>query len=153
MSVKLTHQEEIDLLNRKLVGLASLLEKQSIFVRQLKRRVDGVLDSTSEEKKDTLNWLSSKIKEFETLEAEYDVMKAHFEEIHPKFYNKLNEHCPNLNHKDMRLAAFIKMRFTNQEIAFLLNISHNGIKKAIQRLRKKLKMSERESLREFIINV
>ncbi|NRA11511.1 MAG: hypothetical protein HRT57_06125 [Crocinitomicaceae bacterium] len=77
-------------------------------------------------------------------------MKVHFEEIHPDFYRCLNELNSSLTHKDLRLAAFLKMRLTNKEIALLLSISLAGAKKAIQRLRKKLFLKKDDNLRKII---
>ena len=47
--------------------------------------------------------------------------------------------------------ALLKMNLTSKEIANILNISNDGIKKARYRLRKKLNLSTEESLQEIVI--
>ena len=54
---------------------------------------------------------------------------------------------------DLRLAALLKMNLSSKEIASVLNITMEGVKKARQRFRKKLKISSDESLEKFIIQL
>ncbi len=45
----------------------------------------------------------------------------------------------------------MKMNLTSKEIANILNISNDGIKKARYRLRKKLDLETKDSLEEFVM--
>ncbi|MEW7289154.1 helix-turn-helix transcriptional regulator [Aquimarina sp. 2304DJ70-9] len=83
----------------------------------------------------------------------YQLFKAHFEEVHPLFYKKLLVMNKDLSNNDLKLAAFLKMNFNNTEISFFMGISIAGVKKAIQRLRKKLGLQPKESLRQFIFTI
>ncbi|WP_299212173.1 hypothetical protein [uncultured Aquimarina sp.] len=83
----------------------------------------------------------------------YQLFKAHFEEVHPLFYRKLLALNKDLSNNDLKLAAFLKMNFNNSEISFFMGISIAGVKKAIQRLRKKLGLQPVASLRQFIFMI
>ena len=61
----------------------------------------------------------------------------YFEEEHKDFNAKAQQQVPNITPNDLRLIVLIKMNLTSKEIANILNISANGIKKARQHLRKK----------------
>jgi hypothetical protein len=143
-------KDKIDSLNRKVVTLSSLNELQTDLIKQFQGKIENALKGSAKEQHDMLHWLNTEMKKNQGMQSEYNLMKVHFEEIHPEFYQNLMKVGDSLNDKDMRLAAFIKMRFNNLEIAFLLNLSHDGIKKAIQRLRKKLHLAPSEKLRELI---
>lgn len=146
----LDQTDKIDALNRKVVALSALVESQTNLVNRFQKKVDKGLKGPLKEQRDTLLWLNVEMKKYQEMETDFNLMKVHFEEVHPLFYDKLKEKGDSLNYKDMRLATFVKMRLTNPEIAFLLNLTHDGIKKAIQRLRKKLNLGASENLREFI---
>ena len=54
---------------------------------------------------------------------------------------------------DLRLAALLKMNLSSKEIASVLNITMEGVKKARQRFRKKLELSSEDSLENFVIQL
>jgi tetratricopeptide (TPR) repeat protein len=76
-----------------------------------------------------------------------------FEEVHPDFFSRVAATCPGLSPNDYRLMALIKMNLSSKEIANILCISIPGIKKARQRLRKKLGIESGDSLEEAIITL
>jgi DNA-binding CsgD family transcriptional regulator len=51
------------------------------------------------------------------------------------------------------LMSLLKMNLSSKEIANILNISMEGVKKARYRLRKKLNLSTEESLQELVIEL
>jgi tetratricopeptide (TPR) repeat protein len=78
---------------------------------------------------------------------------TYFEEVHKDFNTKAQQQFPNITSKDLRLMALIKMNLSSKEIANILNISGNGIKKARQRLRKKMELELTDSLETVIIAI
>lgn len=149
----MSNQQKIDSLNRKIVSLSAYVDSKNIFLERISQKMEEVISSNNRNNLDLLKVLVSEIRSHIESQSEFDNMKFHFEEVHPRFYKKLSSINSDLTHKDLRLCAFLKMQFTNKEIAFLLNISHDGIKKAIQRLRKKLKVKEKDNLRTLIFSL
>lgn len=64
--------------------------------------------------------------------------KSLFETTHPGFFDELILRYPNMSENNLRLFTFSKLNLSNQSIAHLLGISLDGVKKAKQRLRKKI---------------
>ncbi|MGB5236435.1 MAG: LuxR C-terminal-related transcriptional regulator, partial [Flavobacteriaceae bacterium] len=60
---------------------------------------------------------------------------------------------PEITKNELRLMALLKMNLSSKEIATILNISSEGIKKARYRLRKKLDISSEESLQEMVLSL
>lgn len=54
------------------------------------------------------------------------------------FFTNLKEQFPELSTGDMRLAAIMKLRLSQSEIAAMMGISEDSVKKAKQRLKGKL---------------
>nr|WP_299172073.1 transcriptional regulator [uncultured Allomuricauda sp.] len=77
----------------------------------------------------------------------------YFEEVHKDFNSKVAKKYPEITPNELRLMALIKMNLSSKEIANILNISIPGIKKARQRLRKKMDLSTSDSLENAVLNI
>lgn len=77
----------------------------------------------------------------------------YFEEVHKDFNGKVKRKYPQITSNELRLLALLKMNLTSKEIANILNISQEGIKKARYRLRKKLDISTEESLQDLVMTL
>ena len=76
-----------------------------------------------------------------------------FDEVHRGFNESVKQNFPGITSNELRLMALLKMNLTSKEIASILNISHDGIKKARYRLRKKLNINSDESLTDLIVSI
>jgi tetratricopeptide (TPR) repeat protein len=92
-----------------------------------------------------------------------DMMKAHimtdkawkefkklFDKVHPVFFAVVNSRFQNLTETDLRLLALVKLRLNNLEMAVMLGITVEGVKKSKQRLRKKSGVPEENNLDEVV---
>ena len=77
----------------------------------------------------------------------------YFEEVHKDFNENIKRKYPQLTSNELRLLALLKMNLTSKEIASILNISSEGIKKARYRLRKKLDITTEESLQDLVMTL
>ncbi|SHH36617.1 tetratricopeptide repeat protein [Winogradskyella jejuensis] len=83
----------------------------------------------------------------------WENFSKYFEQVHKGFNNKAQEQYPSVTKNDLRLMALLKMNLSSKDIANILNISSDGIKKARQRLRKKMGLDSSESLEATIIGI
>ena len=60
------------------------------------------------------------------------------ENSHTTYIERLKEENPRLTAYELRLCSYMKSNLTNKEIATILNIQPESVKKAKQRLRRKL---------------
>ena len=77
----------------------------------------------------------------------------YFEEVHEDFFGRIKQRFPDISSNELRLMALLKMNLSSKEIANILNISPEGIKKARYRLRKKLNLNSDESLQGLILKI
>lgn len=70
----------------------------------------------------------------------WDEFKKLFTKVHSGFFSKLRNKFPNLTDTDTRLLALVKLGLNNREMANMLGITLEGIKKSKQRLRKKMQL-------------
>jgi tetratricopeptide (TPR) repeat protein len=83
----------------------------------------------------------------------WDRFNSYFEDLHKGFEDKIREIAPDVSKSELRLISLLKMNLNSQEVASVLNISQEGIKKARYRLRKKLGLETGGSLEEFLTQI
>jgi tetratricopeptide (TPR) repeat protein len=86
-------------------------------------------------------------------ERAWENFQSYFEDLHKGFDDKIRSIAPEISKSELRLIALLKMDLNSHEIASVLNISQEGIKKARYRLRKKLGLETSESLEDFLSSV
>ncbi|MDP9959123.1 helix-turn-helix transcriptional regulator [Chryseobacterium lathyri] len=74
-----------------------------------------------------------------------------FKELYPEFYDNLTSKYQNLTLNDMKLCAFIKLNFSNKEIAEYDHISLRTVESKKYRLRKKLNLSGDIDFNKWVI--
>ena len=80
-------------------------------------------------------------------------LEIHFEKIHPSFFVNLKKQFPDLAQNEIELCMFYKMNMKNKEIKTITYKTDNTLKKARQRLRKKLRLEKDDLLSDFITNI
>ena len=83
----------------------------------------------------------------------WENFSKYFEQVHKGFNEKAQQKFPAVTSNDLRLMALLKMNLSSKEIANILNISNDGIKKARQRLRKKMELDSNDSLEAIVIAI
>jgi tetratricopeptide (TPR) repeat protein len=83
-------------------------------------------------------------------ENSWERFQSYFEDLHKGFDDKIKNIAPEISQGELRLIALLKMNLNSHEIASVLNISQEGIKKARYRLRKKLRIQTSESLEDHL---
>lgn len=76
-----------------------------------------------------------------------------FNQMHQDFVHELHQRHPHITGNDNRLCCFIRMGFSNAEIASILNVTVNGVEQSKYRLKKKLGLDKEASLNEYIWNL
>lgn len=84
---------------------------------------------------------------------EWSRFKLHFDSVHPHFFVRLKELCPDLTENDLRLCAYISIGMRAKQIAEMLNVSPDSINSNRYRLRKKFGLLRGQSLDDYIRKV
>ncbi len=83
-------------------------------------------------------------------EDDWKHFRVLFDQVHPGFFMRLKEKMPDLTPAETRLLALTKLQLASREMASMLGISYESIKKSRQRLRKKVNLHEEGSLDELV---
>ena len=80
----------------------------------------------------------------------WDEFKKLFSRVHTTFFYNLRHAYDNLSGTDVRLLALIKLKLNNREMSGMLGITVDGVKKAKQRLRKKMLLLESDEIEDIV---
>ncbi len=137
-------KETIELKNRELVSKALILTTQKEKNARLAQKLKKVNTKQVDE-------LKAVIDELQTEDTVYlKEFQVRFNEVHQNFYTNLKADFPNLTTGELNLAAFLKLQLSSKEIAILTNTTKAGINVSRSRLRKKLKMDNKDNFIDFL---
>ena len=80
----------------------------------------------------------------------WDTFRRTFENVYPLFFKRIKAAHPKLTEYDVRLCTYIMVGVDNKQIAMLLNVLPESLKKSRTRLRKKLGISADVNLAEYL---
>lgn len=83
----------------------------------------------------------------------WDSFRKLFNKVHAGFFEKIKMQYPNLTSADARILSLIKLALSNNEMANMLGITIEGIKKSKQRLRKKMELGKDDSLEAIVTGI
>jgi len=84
-------------------------------------------------------------------EKDWKIYLSYFEKVHEGFMERVMATFPELTPAELRLFLLLKQEADSKEIANILGVSPNTVKKSRQRLRKKLELSEMDDLDKFVL--
>ena len=142
---------ELNFKKKELTTHALHLAKKNEFLESLKGKAES-LKSSGDTKRGYQQLISSINFDLQD-DDNWEKFSQSFEEVHQGFNKAAVEKFPALTSNDLRLLALLKMNLSSKEMANILNISIPGIKKARQRLRKKMNLDTKESLGKAVLDI
>ncbi|MEO8150593.1 MAG: hypothetical protein ABI723_23380 [Bacteroidia bacterium] len=84
-------------------------------------------------------------------DADWHAFKSRFDKAYPGYLVRLRTMYDTISEAEERLFIFIKLNLKSKEIAAIVGISTESVKKTRTRLRKRLELSEEIDLEEYIL--
>lgn len=104
----------------------------------------------SPERVETLNRLSTARL---VTDEDWEAFKQLYTRVHPRFMLRMKELYAGITQAELRLAALITLQLSSKEIAAMLGISTESVKKARQRLRRRMELDTEQDLDETLVKV
>ena len=73
-----------------------------------------------------------------------------FKEVHPSFVTELKKRYPELSEGDLRMATYIRVGLSGKQIARMLLLQPDSVKKNRQRLRRRMRLAPDVSLEDAL---
>ena len=131
----------------KLKKMISSLHEKSAFIEELEQEIEKL--SKKAEKENIEEKIRILRKTRILTEEDWEDYYRVFNEIYPLFFTNI-ENYRELSQGDKRQLIFLKLGLSQKEIAFLMGISPEGVKRARQRLAKKIGLKDAGELKDYI---
>ena len=139
--------EELKLKRRELFSKVNFISQRNDYLNNIRDQLNGDLNNFQ-----NLKNIKREIKNITTSEKAYDEFDKMFSQVYPKFYKRLNK-VAKLSQTDLRLASYIKMNHTNNEISRISGISMRSVESQRYRLSKKLNLDKGQDLNNYILEI
>jgi tetratricopeptide (TPR) repeat protein len=138
-------QQQLAFARQDLINYTQELKDKNEVLEQLRNELNKENDQT-----DRTNNINKLLGATILTEDDWKKFRALFEKVYPGFFISLKDKMPDLTATDTRLLALTKLQLPPKDMASMLGVSYDAIKKARQRLRKKINLPEEGGLDELV---
>ena len=139
---------ELNQKNRELVSKTNFIIQRNDYLKNLQKKIH----ISEKEEQNSSKMISKELNKLINSEKSYEEFDKMFVNVYPDFYKRLNQIC-KLSQTDLRLASYIKMNHTNNEIADISGISIRTVESQRYRLTKKLNLAKNQDLNSFLMSL
>ena len=139
---------ELNQKNRELVSKTNFIIQRNDYLKNLQKKIH----ISEKEEQNSSKMISKELNKLINSEKSYEEFDKMFVNVYPDFYKRLNQIC-KLSQTDLRLASYIKMNHTNNEIADISGISIRTVESQRYRLTKKLNLDKNQDLNSFLMSL
>ena len=136
--------------NRELVSMMLQSSQKEKLLEELQHNLGKLSTSKIHSLKILAEELNGKIKSMQEVDTDWQVLKTHFEEVHPNFFRTLHTRHPILSQNDLRICAYIRINLSSKDIARLVHISDRSVQTAKYRIKKKMQLPSELDLVRYI---
>ena len=142
------YKKEIEFKKKELASQTLHLVKKNTFLQELKDNLERI-HSSPDLFKIQFRRIVMLLKKENADDKDWEVFKSYFSEVHDDFDRKLASVYEGISEKELRVAALIKMKLSNKEIAAMLNVMPESVIKSKYRLKKKLNLDKETDLYQY----
>ena len=146
------YQEDIESKNKKLAKISLMLSQQNHtleYYGQALKKMKSL--STYADCKPILQEMEKMLRLYDPDQI-WQEFSVHFEELHPRFFQRLQSRYPNLTPNESRICALLFLNMSNKEIASITHRSARTVEAVIYQIRKKLSIPLSERTQSFLLN-
>ncbi|MCB9294384.1 MAG: tetratricopeptide repeat protein [Lewinellaceae bacterium] len=142
-------QRELDHKKQELATQVLHLCRKNEMLQNIQNELTALPGSNAPDRK--AKSLARQISRSLESDEDWEAFLESFRSVHRDFFDQLAREYPTLTTGEVRLASLMKLNLSTKEIATLLNITAEGVKKARYRLRKKMGMDSDVNIQEFLL--
>jgi len=137
--------------NQKLLELTIRTGKENDLYKAVNKKLKTLLKSGKTSfSPDDLFEIQQTAEQIRAKTDNWEIFKQKFSTVYKDFFNKLEAAHPNLTKTELKFCAYLRIHMTSQQIASVMDISMEAIRKNRYRIRKKLELETKDSLEEYI---
>ena len=151
LSEKLRVDEELKNAGLELQYFTENLKQKNEVIEEFKTEIEHLhlQNITIADKEGLENLINAHI----MTDENWDSFRKLFSKVHVGFFENIKKKYPNLTVSDARILSLIRLELSNSEMANMLGITIEGIKKSKQRLRKKMELDKDDALENIVSDI
>jgi tetratricopeptide (TPR) repeat protein len=146
-------EKQLKINEKEQLSNALAIEQKNQLFQMIGQRINESVNEEGSINRTDLNDILSSIKLQLTESSDSNLFNQKFNAIHSDFFKQLKEKHPSLTKSEVKFCAFLKIHLDGKQIAKILNISPEGIRKIRYRIRKKIELKPEESLEDYILSI
>lgn len=153
-SIQKRNLEKLDNAKSELKLYLESLRDKNLLIEKFKNEIKSLQSSPDPHNEAEKEQIILKLQKSTILtNDDWDEFRHLFEKVHTDFFKTLKLHYPQLTNAEVRLISLIKLNLSKKEMAEMLGISPDTIKKTRQRIRKKLDLVDENSLDKLALKL
>lgn len=144
----LKRKKELELAKAELAHYTSTIREKNELIDSFTDEIEKMRASEQFQNDERMEHLTQLMEASILTEEDWKHFRSMFDKVHPGFFTRLKTKMPDLTPAETRLLALTKLKLATREMASMLGISYESMKKTRQRLRKKINLPEDGSLEE-----
>lgn len=133
--------------------IAFHLSEKRKFILEISTRLQTLQQEPSETVKSEISSLIREFNSHRQLDRNAEALQSDIDKVNVSFYNRLQAQFPMLTENEKELCGLLVLKLSTKDIASLRNVTTNAIKKARQRVRRKLSLLEEQDLTVFLEHI
>ncbi len=131
-------EERLTIVHDDLESQICYLKEKNILIKNLKSEIENIEKSSFYYLEKEKGKLGSLLESHLMTDHDWDILKKEFQKVYPKFYTSIHQDFADFTDLNRKMSILQKLDFSNNEIAELLGITNEAVKKSKQDLEKKL---------------
>lgn len=143
-------EEEIRIKKMEQISSAMALEQKNELLNLLSGKISESMHETDSLNVSTLSEVLKTVKFQLKISTDSNLFNQKFNKLHSNFYNNLKEKHPDLTKSELKFCAYLKLNLSGNQIAGIINVTPEAIRKTRYRIRKKIDINSSDSLEDYI---
>lgn len=143
-------QTQLSFKDRELVSFLLQLSQKNELISKVANQLKTFKSGATEKNMKQLLQLLELLEVNVATPVDWSMVESQLEKIHPGFFNRLQTKHPIISVKDKKLCAYLRLGLSSKEISGLQNITSKSVEIARIRLKKKLKLSDKTRIVNYL---
>ncbi|WP_282638263.1 hypothetical protein [Sphingobacterium thalpophilum] len=136
--------QELSILRNSLEEFTETIKKNDTLIQQLRQEIEIASQRDPEYIAQISDSLSNMLQSHIMTDERWLKFKHVFDKVYPRYLTQMKETYPRITDNDLRILALQKLGLNNSSMSELLCVSAEAIKKAKQRLKKKMEVEAKK---------
>ncbi|WP_291724342.1 tetratricopeptide repeat protein [Bernardetia sp.] len=146
-------QQQIEQYKERLERHTNNLLQKNLILSELREELSTLKESQEEEDRLKRQKIEELIGSRILTEEDWQNYKQTFLRVHPHFFEELEKQSPKVSKAEKRIATLLKLGLSQYEMAAILGISEESVRKGKYRLRQRLEVDSEEEMMEILSKI